>query len=89
MKGRMERLVTLNQTLLRGLPSCRQAFRGRAHFSAFFPLLASVKNVSLLNPSLEPDCNGGGFTPWMIRQGMVEVSTRGGEDAYLLAQHLN
>ena len=32
---------------------------------------------------------GGGFTPWLTRQGSVEASTRGGADASLLAQQLD
>ena len=60
MKGRMEGLANLNQTLLRGIHSCRKLYGGRAHFSASIPLLASINNMSLLNPSLEPDCTGGG-----------------------------
>ena len=54
MKGCMEGIVTLNQTLLRGLPSYWRFFRGGAHFSASLPLLAFIKNVSLMNPSLDP-----------------------------------
>ena len=74
---------------MRGLPSCRRIFGGRAHFSASLPLLMFVKNVSLLNPSLDPACTGGGFTPWLTRHGSVEVSTHGGADASLLAQQLD
>ena len=59
-RGKMERIATLNQAPLRGLPSCCRIFGGRVHFSAFSPLLAFVKNVSLLNPSLDPACTGGG-----------------------------
>ena len=50
----MDGIATLNQALMRGLPSCRQIFGGRAHFSASLPLIAFVKNVSLMNPSLDP-----------------------------------
>ena len=60
VKGHMEGLATLNQTLLRGIPSCQRIFGGRAQFSASFPLLALVKNVLLLNPYLDPACSGGG-----------------------------
>ena len=56
----MDGLATLNQALMRGRPSCRRIIGGRAHFSAFPPLLAFVKNVSLLNLSLDPACTGGG-----------------------------
>ena len=59
-KGQMEGLATLNQSLTRGLPSCCRVFGGRAHFSSSLPLLAFVKNVSLLNPSLDPAYTGGG-----------------------------
>ena len=45
--------------------------------------------MSLLNPSLDPACTGGGFTPWLTRQGSVEASTRGGADAFFLAQKLD
>ena len=89
VKGRMEGLATLNQTLLKGLPSCWRVFGGRLHLSAFLPLLVFVKNVSLLNPSLEPTCSGGGFTPWITRQGTVKASTPGGAYASLLAKHLD
>ena len=53
-KGRMEGIATLNQALMRDLPSCSRVFGGRAHFSASLPLLALKQNVSLLNPSLDP-----------------------------------
>ena len=56
----MEGLSTLNQALMRGLSPCCRIFGGRAHFSASLPLLAFVKNLSLLNPSLDPTCTGGG-----------------------------
>ena len=59
-KERMEGLATLNQDLMRCLSSCSRVFGGRAHFSASLPLLEFVKNVSLLNPSLDPACTGGG-----------------------------
>ena len=42
-----------------------------------------------MNPSLDPACAGGGFTPWLTPQGTVETSTRGGTDASLLAQQLD
>ena len=46
------------------------------------PLLALARNVSLINPSLDPACAGGeGFTPWLTRKGTVEASTRGGADS--------
>ena len=88
-RGKTEGLATLNQALMRGLPSCRRVFGGRAHFSASLPLLALVKNVSLMNPSLDPACAGGGFTPWLTRKGTVKASTRGGVYASLLSQHLD
>ena len=59
-KGRMEGLATLNQTLLRGIPSFQRFFGGRLHFSASLSLLTFVNNASLLNPSLDPSCSGGG-----------------------------
>ena len=59
-RGKMDTLATLNQALMRGLPSCRRIFVGRSHFSTPPPLLAFVKNVSLLNPSLNHVCTGGG-----------------------------
>ena len=88
-QGNIEGLATLNQALMRGLPSCRRVFRGRAHFSASLPLLTLVKNVSLMNPSLDPACAGRGFTPWLTRQGKVEASTSGGADASRLDQQLD
>ena len=74
---------------MRGLPSFRQVFGERANFSASLPLLALVKNVFLMNPSLDPACAAGRFTPWLTRQGTVEASTCGGADASLLAQQLD
>ena len=59
-RGKTEGLTTLNQALMRGLPYFRKLFGGRAHFCAYFPLLALVKNISLMNPSLDPLCTGGG-----------------------------
>ena len=52
------------------------------------PLIVFVKNVSLLNPSLDPVCTGGWFTPWLMRQGAVDASTRGGADASILVQQV-
>ena len=90
VKGGVEGIVTLIQALMRGLSSCCRFFIGRAHFSASLPLLAFVKKVSLMNPSLDPACTGvGGFTPWLTLQVSVKVSTCGGADAYLLAQQLD
>ena len=60
MKGTMEGLTTLNQTLLRGLPSYCKVFGGRAHFSTSLPLLDFIKNVYLMNPSLDPAYDRGG-----------------------------
>ena len=60
MKGRMEGLTTLIQTLLMGIPSCWRVFGGRAHFSASLLLLAFANNVSLLNPYLDLACAGEG-----------------------------
>ena len=88
-KGRLEGLFTLNRALVRGLPSCFQLFGGRAHFSAFLPLLVFVKNMSLMNPSLDPAYKGGGVTPWMEHQGSIKASAHGGAYASLLAQELD
>ena len=44
-KGNIEGLATLNQALMRGLPSFWRVFGGRAHFSASLPLLALVKKI--------------------------------------------
>ena len=85
----MDGLATLNQALMRGLPSYRRIFGEKAHFGASLPLLVFVKNVNLLNRSLNPACTGGWFTPWLTRQGLVEASTHGGSDASLLAQQLD
>ena len=81
--------AALNQALMRGLPSCRRVFGGRAHFSASLPLLAFIKNLSLLKTFLEPSCTGGGFTPCLTRQGKVEASIHGGADASPLEQHID
>ena len=39
----MEGLATLNQALMRAMPSCFRVFAGRDYFSASLPLLAFVK----------------------------------------------
>ena len=41
-----------------------------------------------MNPSLDPLCKVGGFTPWLMRQGSVEASTCGCDDASLLVHQL-
>ena len=89
LAGKTEGLATLNQALMRGLPSCWRVFGGRAHFSASLPLLALIKNVLLMNPSQDPACAWGGFTPWLTWQGTVKAPTRGVADASLLARQLD
>ena len=42
-QGKTEGLATLNQSLIRGLPSCRRVSRGRSNFSASLTMLALVK----------------------------------------------
>ena len=64
-KGKTEVMAALNQILIRGLPSCCRLFGGRAHFNASLPLLVFIKKISLCNLSLDPDCTGGGVTPWL------------------------
>ena len=59
----MEGLATLNQALKWGLSSCFWVFGGRYHFRASLPLLMFVKNVILMNPTLDPDFIGGGSYP--------------------------
>ena len=54
MKGRMEGLVNLNQTLPRGIPSCQKVFGGKSNFRASLPLLEFIKKVYLMKPSLDP-----------------------------------
>ena len=88
-KGRTEGLKTLNQALVRGLPSGHRVFGGRAKLIASLPLLAFIKNVYLGNPPLYPAYAVGGSTPCLTCQGTVGASTRGGADASLLAQHLD
>ena len=58
-------------------------------FQRLPPPARFFQNVSLLNPSLDPVCTGGGFTPWLTCQGSVEASTSGGADASRLAQQLD
>ena len=84
----MEGLSTLNHYLMLGLPSCCRVFGGRAHFSTYFLLLVFVKNMSLLNPSIDPAFTGGGVTPWLTYQGSFKAFTRGVADASLLVQKL-
>ena len=59
-QGKTEGLATLNQALMRGLPSCRRVFGGRAHFGASLPLLALVKTTSLIVPPGTEHALGGG-----------------------------
>ena len=75
-QGKMEGLATLNQALMTALPSCRRIFGGRAQFSASLTLLRFVKNVSLLNPSLDPTCTGAGSMQWLAHKRSLEASTR-------------
>ena len=82
-------LVTLNQILFRGLQSCWRVLGGREHFSTFLPLLAFVNNVSLMNPYMDQDHAGEGFTYLMGSQGTVEASTCRGWDASLIAYHMD
>ena len=88
---KMEGLENLKQALIRGLPSFWRVFGGSTHFSASLPLISLVRNVSLMKPSLDSVCTGGGggFTPWMNCQDMVEASTHGGADASLLSKQLD
>ena len=79
---------------MRGLQYLRRVFEGRYQFRSSLPLLAHVRNVSWVNPDLDPACTGGGgggpgFTPWMTRQGAVDAPTHGGADASLLAHQLD
>ena len=60
VRGKTERLETLNQALMRGLLSFWRLFGEGAHFSAYLPLITLVNNISLSNPSLDPACAGGG-----------------------------
>ena len=89
VRVRTEGITTLNQNLMRGFPSCYRLFGGIAHFSASLPLLVLLKNVLLWNPSVDPYFSGGEFTPWLTHQGAFEAATRGGADAFLLAQQLD
>ena len=92
MKGCTEELATMKQEILRRILSRWRGLGGRAHFSASLPLLVSVNNVSLTNPSLDLACargGGEGFITWMIFQGTVETSTLWGSDSSLLAQQLD
>ena len=68
------------------MPYCLRVFGDKTHFSAYLPLLALVKNVSIMNPSLYPLCSEGGFTLWLNCQGTFEASTLVGADASLLSQ---
>ena len=61
VRGLTQGLATLNQDILRGIPSCWRVFWWSSHFSASLPLLAFVNNFSIMNPSLEPVCSRGGF----------------------------
>ena len=62
-KGRTEGLETLNQALMRGLPSGHRVFGGRAKLIASLPLLAFIKNVYLWNPPPIPSLRCRGVHP--------------------------
>ena len=85
----MEGLASLNQTLLRGIPSYQQVFGGLAHFSAPLTLLAFIKNVTLLKPSLDLSCTGRGFTPCTTCPGTIDLLTCGGTYTSIMAQKLD
>ena len=61
-KIRTEELENLNQTLMRGVPSCHRVFGGRAQYSASLHLLAFLENVSLWNPYIYQSCARGGVS---------------------------
>ena len=82
-------MATLNQALMRGLPSFRKVFGGRARFSASLTLISLVRNVLLMNPSLDSACAGAGFTPWLTWKGTVEASNHGVAGASVLAHQLD
>ena len=73
-------METLDQTLMRGVPSCRQVFGGRERFSASLTLLAFVQKPvpteALPRPSLRW---GWGFNPWLTLQEKINASTCGGQ----------
>ena len=60
MKGPTYGIATLNQAILKGIPSCQKVSRRGLYFSASLPLLAFINNLSLMKPSLDPSCSGGG-----------------------------
>ena len=53
-QGNMDGLATLNQALMRGLPSCRRIFGGRTNFRGSLPLIVFVKNVIFNEPLPRP-----------------------------------
>ena len=53
------------------------------------PTLGVYEKHVFGEPLPVPSLRLGGFTPWMIHQGMVKALTRGGSDASLLAQQLD
>ena len=93
-KGRIEVIGTLNQTLLRGLPSCQRDFGGGGGRGGALQRLPPTLSVCQERVALEllpgPSLRWGrGFTPCMTRQGTVKDSTCEGADASLLAQRLD
>ena len=71
-KGAHIRTIHPQPDTIEGVLVMSEFFEGRAHFSASLRLFAFVNNVSLIKPSLDLAClGGGGFTPWMTRQGTV------------------
>ena len=77
-KWRTEGISALSQVLLQGILFCQQVFGERVHFSDSQLLLAFVKNMSLLKPSMDPACTEGGFTMWLMLQDTEEASNRMG-----------
>ena len=88
-KGIADAMATLNQVLLWGIPSCWRVLGCRTHCSTSLLLLVFFKNVSLVNPSLDPACYGEVVASWVMHQVTVEALKRMRLDAYLLAQHLD
>ena len=62
-RGKMDGLATLNQALMRGLPSCCRIFGGSAHFSASPPPARVCQKRELAEPLPRPCLHGGCSRP--------------------------
>ena len=88
-RGNTEGLATLNQALMRGLPSFRKLFGGGGALQRLPPTARLHAKCFAHEPLPGPIVRWrGGFTLCLTSQGTVEASTCGGADASLLAHQI-